>query len=70
MKPVNVDVLTRTYRELDDSPYDKSVPYDPAQVFPVLFLSQNEIIKIAEGEQAQLEFIRSKFFDFRTEGRR
>ena len=59
--------ISRTYRELDDSPYDESVPYDPAQVFPVLFLSQNEIIKIAEDEQAQLEFI-DQFFDFRTYG--
>lgn len=57
--------VTRTYRELDDSPYDESIPYDPAQVFPVLFLSQNEIIKIAEDERAQLQFI-DQFFDFRT----
>jgi len=57
--------VTRTYRELDDSPYDESVPYDPAQVLPVLFLSQNEIIKIAEDEQSQLQFI-DQFFDFRT----
>ena len=58
-------VVSRTYRELDESPYDETVSYDPAQVFPVLFLSQNEIIKIAEDEQAQLEFI-DQFFDFRA----
>lgn len=57
--------IIRTYHELDDSPYDESIPYDPAQVFPVLFLSQNEIIKIAENEQAQLQFI-DQFFDFRA----
>ncbi|MBD3309539.1 AAA family ATPase [candidate division KSB3 bacterium] len=57
--------VSRTYRELDDSPYDETIPYDPAQVFPVLFLSQNEIIKIAEDEQSQLQFI-DQFFDFRT----
>lgn len=58
--------VARTYRELDDSPYDEdTVPYDPAQNFQVLFLSQNEIIKIAEDEDAQLDFIDS-FFDFRA----
>ncbi|NIM92103.1 MAG: PHP domain-containing protein [Anaerolineales bacterium] len=55
--------ITRTFRELDGSPYDDSVPYDPAQIFPVLFLSQNEIIKIAENEIEQLNFI-DQFFDF------
>ena len=57
--------ISRTYHELDNSPYNDTVPYNPAQVLPVLFLSQNEIIKIAEDEQAQLKFI-DQFFDFRT----
>jgi ABC-type lipoprotein export system ATPase subunit len=57
--------ISRTYRELNESPYNEAVPYDPAQVFPVLVLSQNEIIRIAEDEQAQLQFI-DQFFDFRT----
>ena len=57
--------VSRTYHELDNSPYDDTVPYDPAQILPVLFLSQNEIIKIAEDEHAQLKFI-DQFFDFRT----
>jgi ABC-type cobalamin/Fe3+-siderophores transport system ATPase subunit len=57
--------IARTLRELDESPYDISVPYDPAQIFPVLFLSQNEIIAIAENEEEQLEFI-DRFFDFYT----
>jgi len=56
--------ISRTYRELDQSPYGENVPFDPAQVFPVLFLSQNEIIKIAEDEIEQLKFI-DQFFDFR-----
>lgn len=58
--------IRRTYRELDESLYNSDdVPYDPAQVFPVLFLSQNEIIRIAEDEDEQLAFI-DRFFDFRT----
>lgn len=57
--------VTRAFRELDASPYGDDVPFDPAQIFPVLFLSQNEIIKIAEDEAEQLKFI-DQFFDFRT----
>ncbi len=55
--------IKRKLQELDDSPYDASVPYNPAQIFPVLFLSQNEIIAIAEHEEDQLRFI-DQFFDF------
>lgn len=57
--------ISRTYRQLDGSPYNNSISYDPAQIFPVLFLSQNEIIKIAEEEDEQLAFI-DRFFDFRS----
>ncbi len=57
--------ISRTFRELDGSPYPPGTTFDPAQVFPVLFLSQNEIIKIAENENEQLQFI-DQFFDFRT----
>ena len=56
--------IKRVLRELDGSPFEGSVPFDPAQVFPVLFLSQNEIIAIAENEAEQLQFI-DRFFDFR-----
>ncbi len=38
---------------------------DVTQIFPVLFLSQNEIIKIAESEEEQIRFI-DRFFDFKT----
>ena len=46
--------------------YNEKDPYeDKGNVeFPVLFLSQNEIIKTAESEEKQIEFI-DKFFDFR-----
>ena len=46
--------------------YDEKKPYyNGTNVeFPVLFLSQNEIIKTAESEEKQIEFI-DKFFDFR-----
>ena len=56
--------LKRTLNPLEGNPYEKA-GYDPAQVFPILFLSQNEIIKIAEDETQQLSFI-DRFFDFRT----
>jgi len=56
-------IIKRVLREMDGSPYDGNVPFDPAQVFPVLFLSQNEIIAIAENESEQLQFI-DRFFDF------
>ncbi|HKZ53977.1 MAG TPA: PHP domain-containing protein [Anaerolineales bacterium] len=57
--------ISRTLREIDGSLYDDSVPFDPAQVFPVLFLSQNEIVAIAEDEAQQLQFI-DRFFDFHS----
>ena len=46
--------------------FDEKNPYpDESTIeFPVLFLSQNEIIKTAESEEKQIEFI-DKFFDFR-----
>ena len=37
------------------------VEYDPSQICQILFLSQNEIIRIAENEKLQLEFI-DRFF--------
>ena len=55
--------LKRTY-SFDDS-QNESMEYDPSRLFPVLFLSQNEITKIAESETEQLEFI-DQFFDFRS----
>lgn len=46
--------------------YNEKNPYEDTSniEFPVLFLSQNEIIKTAESEEKQIEFI-DKFFDFR-----
>lgn len=57
--------LKRTYNPADGSPYSPDVHYDVAQMFPILFLSQNEIINIAESEQEQISFI-DRFFDFRS----
>lgn len=57
--------ISREFRELDGSPYQDTVPFDPSQIFPVLFLSQNEIIAIAENETEQLQFI-DRFFDFNS----
>jgi hypothetical protein len=53
----------RTYQPAQNHPFN--IDYDPAKMFPVLFLSQNEIIRIAEKENEQLAFI-DQFFDFRT----
>ena len=55
--------LKRTYRS--DSSYYETTEFEPSQAFPVLFLSQNEIIRIAEIEAEQLNFI-DQFFDFRS----
>ena len=55
--------LKRIYR-LDNSYYE-TAEFEPSQLFPVLFLSQNEIIRIAETETEQLNFI-DQFFDFRS----
>ena len=55
--------LRRTYDPVNS--YYEDINFKPSHVFPVLFLSQNEIIKIAENESAQLNFI-DRFFDFRN----
>ena len=57
--------ITRTWDPSDDNPYSTGGTKDPAELFPVLFLSQNEIIKIAENESEQIAFI-DNFFDFRS----
>jgi hypothetical protein len=57
--------LKRTYSPAEDHPYADGLTYDVAQIFPVLFLSQNEIIKVAESETEQIAFI-DRFFDFRS----
>ena len=56
-------IFTRTFQSAQNHPFD--IDYDPAQLFPILFLSQNEIIRIAEEESYQLGFI-DQFFDFRA----
>ncbi len=53
--------IRRVYNPTIGSPFD--VDFEPSQLFPVLFLSQNEIIKIAENEGEQLSFI-DMFFNF------
>jgi PHP family Zn ribbon phosphoesterase len=56
--------IIRTWNPADDHPYGGDIQ-NPAESFPTLFLSQNEIIKIAESEAEQIAFI-DRFFDFRT----
>lgn len=60
-KPV---VIRRLYDPAEGNPYQVPDRDDIAQLFPVLFLSQNEIIRIAESEDQQIGFI-DRFFDFR-----
>lgn len=64
--------INRTYNPADGNPteiIDKSTntkkDLDLSQIFPIMFLSQNEIIRIAENTNSQREFI-DKFFDFRN----
>lgn len=57
--------VKRTLRSADDSPFDDPAFNDIARLFPVMFLSQNEIIRIAENTADQLAFI-DRFFDFRA----
>jgi PHP family Zn ribbon phosphoesterase len=57
-------IVTRVWDPAEDHPYTSEV-HNPAEVFPILFLSQNEIIKIAESEDEQIAFI-DRFFDFRS----
>lgn len=64
--------VIRTYNPSEDSPLEcrdvsinNLIDVNIAQLFPVLFLSQTEIIKIAENLDEQMKFI-DKFFDFYT----
>ncbi len=63
--------IIRTYNPSEINPLEcrdisknEIIDADIAQLFPVLFLSQTEIIKIAENPDEQMNFI-DKFFDFR-----
>jgi ABC-type Na+ transport system ATPase subunit NatA len=57
--------LKRIYNPAENHPYENNEHFDVAQLFPALFLSQNEIIKISESENEQIAFI-DRFFDFRS----
>lgn len=59
----NCDV-ERTYDPSRDNPYSTDGGENLAESFTVLFMSQNEIVRIAEDEVAQIQFI-DRFFDFR-----
>lgn len=70
---VEIDVVTdtgtkRTVRRVLqpelESPYDDEAYANIARDFPVLFMSQNEILRIAESPSDQIHFI-DRFFDFR-----
>lgn len=57
--------VKRTLNTAGPSAYAESAHSEIARLFPVLFLSQNEIIKIAESSADQIAFI-DRFFDFRS----
>lgn len=61
--------LTRTFLGSGADRVEPEEREDIARAFPVLFLSQNEIIRIAEDDREQLRFI-DRFFDFRSFQRR
>jgi hypothetical protein len=52
----------RVYDPANGSPISE-VTFEPSEFFPCHFLSQNEIIRLAESEAEQIKFIDS-FFDF------
>jgi ABC-type lipoprotein export system ATPase subunit len=56
--------IEHTYDPSRDNPYSSEAQERLAESFPVLFMSQNEIVRIAEDEDAQIQFI-DKFFDFK-----
>lgn len=56
-------LLERTFNPTENNPYNSSEQESIANSFNTIFLSQNEIIKIAEDESEQINFIDS-FFDF------
>jgi len=62
--------IIRTYNPVENNPLEcrdlstnEIINVNIAQLFPVIFLSQTEIIKIAEDLNEQMNFI-DKFFDF------
>lgn len=55
--------IERVFNPPADNPYQEEQHESLASSFPILFLSQNEIIKIAENENEQIKFI-DRFFDF------
>jgi len=60
--------LKRMFDPFGENPYEDDDQALTAADFPALFLSQNEIIRIAESDEQQLDFI-DRFFDFRTHQR-
>jgi PHP family Zn ribbon phosphoesterase len=57
--------VVRQYNPAAKNPYKSHATVDVSRLFPALFLSQNEIIRVAEDESEQLKFI-DRFFDFRS----
>lgn len=60
----NIIKIKRQYDPSNNNPFIEGNEVDVSRIFPVLFLSQNEIIKIAEDNEEQLKFI-DRFFDFK-----
>lgn len=57
-------IYEREYNPVEGNPYKQKSASSAKYDFPIIFLSQNEIIKIAESEEEQIKFI-DKFLDFK-----
>lgn len=60
----STQVIARTYHPGDGHPYSEPTMLDVAHDFGVLFLSQGEMVRIAEDPGRQMAFL-DAFFDFR-----
>jgi len=57
--------ITREYSPRDGDPYADATMLDAAHDFPILFLSQGEMVRIAEEPGRQMAFL-DQFFDFQA----
>ncbi len=60
----NKNSVNRTYNPTQNNPYENQEQQSYINTYNILFLSQNEVINIAEDEILQLAFI-DQFFDFK-----
>ncbi len=61
----SVQEIQREFNPQSDHPFSSPTMYDVAHDFPILFLSQGEMVRIAEDREQQMAFL-DRFFDFRS----